>query len=56
MKTKKTNREEMRENTVSVPMTQEEKERIRKKAESMGLTMAALIRMTMNKIIERSDE
>lgn len=45
MKTKKTNREEVRANSLTIPMTREEKNKIEKAAENRGLSMSAFARL-----------
>lgn len=45
MKTAKTNREEVRANSLTVPMTREEKKRLEKAAEDRGLSMSAFARL-----------
>lgn len=55
MKTPKANRDEVRENSVTIPMTAEEKERIRAYAEKKGLSMSAFVRMIVNEIFERGN-
>ena len=45
MKTAKTNRDEVRENNLSIPMTKEEKEAVRSASKKLGLTMTSWARM-----------
>ena len=47
MKTAKTNRDEVRENTFTVTATKAEKEAIRKMANQNGLSMSAWVRMVL---------
>ena len=53
MKTAKTNRDEVRKNTLSIPMTKEEKEAVRSASEKCGLTMTAWARMVLNERIKQ---
>ena len=53
MKTAKTNRDEVRENTISVPMTKEEKEAVKNASSKIGLTMSAWVRMVLAEKINR---
>lgn len=47
MKTKKTNRDEVRENCLNIPMTANEKDRIRKAASEMGVSMSSFVRIVL---------
>lgn len=47
MKTAKTNRDEVRENTLTIPMTAEEKESIKRRADEMGVSMSAYARIIL---------
>ena len=47
MKTAKSNRDEIRKNTLSIPMTKIEKEAVRETAEKYGLTMTSWARMVL---------
>jgi hypothetical protein len=47
MKKAKTNREEVRENNLSIPMTKEEKDAVRRASAKSGLTMTAWARMVL---------
>lgn len=47
MKTRKSNRDEVRENTLTVPMTRAEKEAIQREAGKMGLSMSSWVRMVL---------
>lgn len=47
MKTKKTNRNEVRENTLCILLTLPEKEAVEKEANKMGLSMSAWARMVI---------
>ena len=53
MKTAKTNRDEVRENNLSIPMTKEEKEAVRSASAKCGLTMTAWARMVFNEKINQ---
>ena len=54
MKTKRANRDEVRENTLAIPMTKAEKEAIREASAQSGLTMTAWARMVLNEKIKGS--
>ena len=47
MKTAKSNRDEVRENTLCVLLSAPEKEAVEKEANKMGLSMSALSRMVL---------
>jgi antitoxin component of RelBE/YafQ-DinJ toxin-antitoxin module len=47
MKTKKSNRSEVRENCLNVPMNKYEKENVRKAADAMGVSMATFVRIVL---------
>ena len=47
MKTPKSNREEVRAENLSIPMTKAEKEAVQNAADSCGLTMTAWARMVL---------
>lgn len=53
MKTAKLNRDEVRENTITIPMTKAEKEAISSAAQKIGLSMSAFVRMVINKELAR---
>lgn len=53
MKTAKTNRDEVRENNLSIPMTKEEKEAVRSASAKLGLTMTSWARMVLNEKINQ---
>lgn len=53
MKTRKSNRDEVRENTLAIPMTKAEKEAIREASAQIGLSMTAWARMVLNKEINK---
>lgn len=48
MKKPKANRSEVRDNNLSIPMTEDEKEAVRKASSKSGLTMTAWARMALN--------
>ena len=54
MKTKKSNREEVRENNLSIPMTKEEKDAVRSASAKRGLTMTAWARMVLAEKINQN--
>jgi hypothetical protein len=53
MKTRKSNRDEVRENSLTIPMTKAEKEAIREASAQIGLTMTAWARMALNEKINK---
>ena len=53
MKTAKANRDEVRENTLTITATRAEKEAIKKAANKIGLTMSAWVRMVLNEKINQ---
>lgn len=53
MKTAKSNRDEVRENTFTVMATREEKEAIQREARKIGLSMSAWVRMVLNEKINQ---
>lgn len=56
MKTKKTNRDEVRENTLAVPMTEYEKNRIREASNSMGVSMSAFARIVLADFFKKQEK
>ena len=53
MKTPRTNREEIRENSLTVPMNREEKEQVKRAAENMGVPMSAFVRIVLKDFIKK---
>ena len=53
VKTAKTNRDEVRENAISIPMTKEEKEAVQNASSKMGLTMSSWVRMVLKEKINQ---
>ena len=53
MKKPNENRDEIRENSLTVMSTKEEKEAIKKMANKSGLTMSAWVRMVLNEKINQ---
>ena len=47
MKISKTNREEIRENSLTIPMSKQEKESVKKSADDMGVSMSAFARIVL---------
>jgi uncharacterized protein (DUF1778 family) len=47
MKTKKENRDEIRANSLTVPMSKDEKELVQRAANKMGVTMSAFARVAI---------
>lgn len=53
MKTSKSNRDEVRANSLVIPMTKEEKEAVKKSAENMGITMSAFVRLILKDFMKK---
>jgi hypothetical protein len=53
MKTKRTNRDEVRENSLNVMMSQVEKDRMRKVADDIGVSMSTLARIAINEYLKK---
>lgn len=53
MKTAKSNRDEVRENSFTVMATKAEKEAVSREAAKMGLSMSAWVRMVLNEKINQ---
>lgn len=52
MKTPKVNRDEVRENSLTIPMTKGEKDAIRQNAERQGMSMATYARFVLNNSVK----
>ena len=55
MKTAKTNRDEIRQNTLCVPMSKEEKTMVQKAADDMGIPMSAFVRMVLKDFMKKAN-
>lgn len=55
MKTAKTNRDEIRQNTLCVPMSKEEKMMVQKSACEMGISMSAFARMALKDFVKKAN-
>ena len=53
MKSRKSNRDEVRENTLSLLMRKEEKRRVQDAAEKMGISMSSFVRIVLCEYLER---
>lgn len=53
MKIAKSNRDEIRENSLTVPMNEDEKKAIKRAADEMGVTMSAFARIAMKEFIKK---
>lgn len=53
MKTAKGNRDEVRENTLSILMTKEEKQAVQEGADDMGVSMSAFARMVLKDFLKK---
>jgi L-rhamnose isomerase len=51
----KTNRDEVRENSLTIPMSKQEKERVQKKANEMGISMSALGRVVLSDFFKKEE-
>ena len=51
----KSNRDEVRANTLTIPMNKREKERVLEKANEMGISMSALGRIVLNDFIKKDE-
>lgn len=56
MKTPKANRNEIRENALTIPMSKEDKEAIKKAADDMGVTMSAFARIVLKDFMKKGKE
>ena len=54
MKTAKINRDEVRENSLTVPMNKEEKQAVQDAANNMGISMSAFVRMVLKDFMKKS--
>lgn len=54
MKIAKSNRNEVRENTLCVPMSKEEKQAVQSAADEMGVSMSAFARMVLKDFMKKS--
>jgi hypothetical protein len=55
MNKRKTNRDEVRENSLTIPMNKQEKERVQKKANEMGISMSAFGRIVLNDFFKKEE-
>ena len=55
MNKKKPNRDEVRENSLTIPMSKLEKERVQKKANEMGISMSALGRVVLSDFFKKEE-
>ena len=53
MKTKKANREDVRENSLTIPVTDSEKERVQRAADEMGVSMSAFARIVLKDFLKK---
>lgn len=56
MKVANSNRDEIRENTLTIPMSKEEKESVKKAADDMGVTMSAFARIVLKDFMKKGKE
>lgn len=55
MKTAKSNRDEVRENSLTVPMNKEEKQAVQNAANNMGVSMSAFARIVLKDFLKKSN-
>lgn len=55
MNKKKANRDEVRANSLTIPMSKQEKERVQKKANEMGISMSALGRVVLSDFFKKEE-
>ena len=55
MKTAKTNRDEIRQNTLTVPMSRDEKMMVQKAADDMGVPMSAFVRIVLKDFLKKAN-
>ena len=53
MKTPKSNRDEVRANSLVIPMNKEEKEAVKKAADNMGISMSAFARLILKDFMKK---
>ena len=56
MNTKRSNRDEVRENSLVVPMNKEEKQAVQKAAGEMGISMSAFARMILKDFTKKGNQ
>lgn len=56
MKTAKSNRDEVRENMLCIPMSKEEKRAVQNGADEMGVSMSAFVRMVLKDFMKKEKE
>lgn len=55
MKTKKNNRDEVRENSLTIPMSAEEKNSVKKAADDMGVSMSSFARIVLKDFMKKRE-
>lgn len=55
MKTKKINRDEIRENSITLLMSKDEKHAVQKAADEIGVSMSTFVRMILKKAIKKGE-
>lgn len=55
MKTPKSNREEVRSNSITLLITADEKSKIENAAQEMGVTMSTFVRMVMKEYLNKKE-
>lgn len=55
MKIKRINREEIRENTLTIPMSKEEKQSVQRAADDMGISMSAIARIAIKDFLKKGE-
>ena len=55
MKTPMANRDEIRDETLTVPMSKDEKARVKQKAKEIGITSSSLVRIALNDFFKKQE-
>lgn len=56
MKTPMANRDEIRDETLTVPMSKNEKARVKQKAKEIGITSSSLVRIALNDFFKKNEQ
>lgn len=55
MKTPMANRDEIRDETLTVPMSKKEKDRVKQRAKEMGITSSSFVRIVLNDFFKKQE-
>ena len=55
MKTPRANRSEIRDETLTVPMSKKEKDRVKQEAQEMGITSSCFVRIVLNDFFKKQE-